>query len=281
MSHNAYNILGLKSGASKEDIKKAYKDIALSCHPDKLVNLDDNDTKNAKIEKFKMATIAYNNLMNNTEAVEAEDWDLNDLSWKDILDDLLQEDIVKDTIKTLADSFFFRKNQKELTFEHNVSVEVSYSEVLYNFKKKLRLILVDINEPLFIDINCGNFPKVIKEYYDDVDNLHEITINMTLKNQEPFEHIILENGYIDIILNIEIPLVNYIIGYTKEIEYIDGSTMLIEIPSFQKDFFEIPKKGIKGGALYLNISIKYIDKEKWENLAQLDKDIMIRLMKMI
>jgi preprotein translocase subunit Sec63 len=55
---NPYDILGISKNSSKEDIKKAYKEIALSCHPDKLHDINDA-TKNEKIEKFKNATYAY------------------------------------------------------------------------------------------------------------------------------------------------------------------------------------------------------------------------------
>ena len=57
MYNKYYDILGISKGASKEDIKKAYKEIALSCHPDKLIHIKDETEKNKKIEKFKEASI--------------------------------------------------------------------------------------------------------------------------------------------------------------------------------------------------------------------------------
>jgi curved DNA-binding protein CbpA len=56
-------ILGLDinniSKYTKEDIKRIYKKIALECHPDKLIKIQDIKVKNAKIERFKKACIAY------------------------------------------------------------------------------------------------------------------------------------------------------------------------------------------------------------------------------
>lgn len=56
-------ILGLDinniSKYTKEDIKGIYKKIALECHPDKLIKIQDIKVKNAKIERFKKACIAY------------------------------------------------------------------------------------------------------------------------------------------------------------------------------------------------------------------------------
>ena len=56
-------ILGLDinniSKYTKDDIKGIYKKIALECHPDKLIKTQDIKVKNAKIERFKKACIAY------------------------------------------------------------------------------------------------------------------------------------------------------------------------------------------------------------------------------
>ncbi len=52
MGKDYYKILGLARGASEEDIKKAYKKMALRYHPDK------NKAANAE-EKFKEIAEAY------------------------------------------------------------------------------------------------------------------------------------------------------------------------------------------------------------------------------
>jgi len=47
------------SNYKRDDIKTIYKRIALECHPDKLCHIKDNVEKNSKIERFKVAGIAY------------------------------------------------------------------------------------------------------------------------------------------------------------------------------------------------------------------------------
>ena len=42
MYKNPFLILGINANSSKDDIKKAYKEIALCCHPDKLINVIDD-----------------------------------------------------------------------------------------------------------------------------------------------------------------------------------------------------------------------------------------------
>ena len=53
-----YEVLGLSKGASEEEIKKAYRKIAIKFHPDK--NPDDKSAE----DKFKEAAEAYEVLSN-------------------------------------------------------------------------------------------------------------------------------------------------------------------------------------------------------------------------
>ena len=56
-----YRILGLKDGASQEDIKKAYRQLAKEHHPDKFVNASDSEKKFHE-SKMKEINEAYENL---------------------------------------------------------------------------------------------------------------------------------------------------------------------------------------------------------------------------
>ena len=53
-----YDILGISKSASADEIKKAYRRIAMKYHPDKVSHLGDDVRKSAD-EKFAMVNEAY------------------------------------------------------------------------------------------------------------------------------------------------------------------------------------------------------------------------------
>tara|TARA_Y100000022_G_C13002183_1_gene262832 strand:+ start:19 stop:504 length:486 start_codon:yes stop_codon:yes gene_type:complete len=62
-----YNILGISNDANEEDIKKAYKKLAVKYHPDKQGNASDEEKKTAE-ENFKKVAEAYEILTNKSQA---------------------------------------------------------------------------------------------------------------------------------------------------------------------------------------------------------------------
>jgi DnaJ-class molecular chaperone len=273
-----YEILGLKPNATKDEIKKAYKEIAITCHPDKLMHITDEVEKEKRIDKFKKATIAYNKLSGSSAQ---EDIDIND-------DSFWASDIFMDVAKMFINNNIRPKayyNPVEKSIEerivHKVKLDVSYIDILNNTKKKVRLILVDIQDPIFIDIYCGKFPQVTKQYIDDDDIEHDIIIEMMIKKTDAdgdIDHMILSSGAIDLIKTVDVTLKEYILGYTKNILYIDSMEIPVTVPAFQKEYYEIANKGILGGSLILNICIKYIEKNAWYNFNENDKVEMLRLL---
>ena len=55
---SAYQVLGIDSSASNEEIKKAYRKIAMENHPDKVGHLGE-DIRKAAEEKFSRINVAY------------------------------------------------------------------------------------------------------------------------------------------------------------------------------------------------------------------------------
>ncbi len=284
-------ILGVQLCASKDDIRKAYKDTALSCHPDKLAHITDDNEKTERIEKFKKATTAYETLVKHSNE---DDGDLGDLGdWGENLEDW------EEFFANLTNMFKTPPPRPQTTKEyeriiHNIRLDVTYVEILKNSKKKLRLILKDVEEPIFLDVLCGSFPTVVREYTIDREEAectertegpegldhedHDIVINMNIKEFVGYDHIIHDSGMIDLITTVHLKLSEYILGCTKKIVYVDGSELEVHLPAFQKEFYEIPEKGLKKGSLILNISVKAIEKDVWDSLEEKSKAEMIRIL---
>ncbi len=60
-THSAYQILGIASSATDEEVKKAYRKMAVKYHPDKVAHLGDDLQKQAK-EKFQKVQQAYEDI---------------------------------------------------------------------------------------------------------------------------------------------------------------------------------------------------------------------------
>ena len=141
MFESYYESLGLQSNATKEEIKKKYKEIALTCHPDKLLNIKDEAEKNIKIEKFKTATIAYKKLINCEVCLDdLEDFDKYDWS-KNFFNIFKEEDaniffnIASNFInKKIHPKAYYKPLNKNL-IKHEITFNVSYNEVKNNLKK--------------------------------------------------------------------------------------------------------------------------------------------------
>lgn len=290
-NQSSYSILGIHQKASKDEIKKAYRDIALSCHPDKLGNLSDLDEKHRRIEKFKEATIAYEKLTTNDDKFQDMKWEDDDIDWSNIWKTFCGEDtkeVLKDAFIDMASIFLKNKiypkpyynptSNLEQPIHHDVSLNVTYTDILKNSKKKLRLILVEIDEPIFIDIHCGSFPTIVREFTDDDDKDHQIVITMNIVEQDNYNHIVTNTGKIDLVTTLEIDLKEYLLGYEREFPYINGDLINVIIPPFQKEYYIINDKGLKGGSLIINIVYKNIESHSWEVLCQKDKDDMIRIL---
>ncbi len=58
---SSYDILGLSPGASFEEVKKAYRQLSMKYHPDKVAHLGE-EFRNVAEEKMKEINVAYHNL---------------------------------------------------------------------------------------------------------------------------------------------------------------------------------------------------------------------------
>lgn len=120
-----YKILGIKSSASKEEIKAAYFSLAKKYHP---------DMKNGNAEKFKLINEAYTTLYNNkndqisNDEINISDFDINDLD--DALTDILSRMKPNYENTEFLNKNSYNKKEKEKTID-----ELSLNDILFNSKK--------------------------------------------------------------------------------------------------------------------------------------------------
>jgi len=264
-----YKILNLPENSSIEDVKKAYKKIALNSHPDKLNNIKDENEKKKRIKEFMDATNAYNKILNNeVDYNYDDDWDYND--WMKSFNDFTNSELFKGVVDVI-------KKMRTKIKKHSISVDIKYQELFSPNKKKLRLFLRKLDEPIYINLDCSKYPSHTINYFDDNDDEHEIMITMDLINDKTinngFYHI--EN---DIYLDMDIDLCEYLNGGIREIEYFNKEIIKIDIQPFSF-IHSIKNKGIKSqGDLIIKFNIKPIEKEKWCGLLDADKKNMIELL---
>ena len=142
MSENLYDILGINNSASSEDIKKAYRKLAMKYHPDR--NPDDPESSS---QKFKKVSDAYNTL---SDAKKKKNYDTFGISDNNIN----PEDIFENVFKKNTNNFqfnSFKKNNPNTDFEfenffNNFNNKNNYRE--FSNKKKSQ----KINKDLLIDL---------------------------------------------------------------------------------------------------------------------------------
>jgi hypothetical protein len=305
---------------TKDDIKQQYKKIALECHPDKLNCIVDENEKSTKVEKFKQASIAYKVLLEDFDkhGKIARDGDCvydfdcfkDDFEiykdfdmqfWESTIDMIKNKDFLKNTILDIA-GFFLKNNLHTKKYyspcvedivEHKIVLPVSYADLHKKSKKKVRLILKGIEEPVFLNIYCQKeYPLVERQYIDDDGKEHSIIIEMKIENRADcgagaragagmYTHIVKEDGCIDLITSIDVKWIEYLTGIVKHLEYIDGGFLEVNVKAFNTDKIVLKGYGLFGGDLVININIINIQEKEWKRLDENHKRKVLGILKMI
>jgi DnaJ-class molecular chaperone len=319
---------------TREEIKNIYKKIALECHPDKLINVSDEDEKTIKIERFKKASIGYKkavedfdnygklnyskteyNFDNLPEDYEIyNSFDLN--FWKNTYDGIFKDkEVIKNTFIDVA-SYFFNKGFKNKNYynpstkiiKHNINLPITYYDLCTLNKRKLRILLKNVKEPVYITICCkSDYPCLTRQYIDDDSMEHEIIINMIIDNYDEEEdeedegdegdegssdkdvqivsytHSIINNNdgmhKIDLHIAIDINILEYLIGGIRKIKYVDNTCMDITIEPFKTNDIIIKNKGLLGGNLYVKPIFKNITLKDWNKISEKKRDRVINIIK--
>ena len=244
-----YQKLGLNKGASKDDIKRAYKKLALRFHPDK--NPDLNSCK-----EFISITESYKRLLNDDEINEDIDITFYLNMYIDMIKNLYT--YITDENNIFNKKFFNKKQKtkiqktvKEIVINFNVSVKDIYTNALKKLTIKLLRKdndkLIKKKEDFYISLlNYKNEYRFVGKGDEDLSgNKGDIRILVNIVKDE------YSIDGCDIIYILNISYYEYLYGIKKEIYYLNDKLLEIE-----HNFY-----GELGEKMYLNMGVKYYDKK--------------------
>ena len=310
---------------TREEIKGLYKKIALECHPDKLTHVSDEDERNVKIERFKKATIGYKTAMDDFDnygklnyrgtdynfdnlADDYEIYNSFDLNfWKNTYDGIFKDkDKIKNTFIDVASYFFNRgfKNKNHYDpstkiVKHNINLPITYYDLCSLTKRKLRILLKNVKEPVYITLCCKNdYPCLTRQYIDDDSIEHEIVIQMILDDESDVgdvgdvgddceggeavrythTHTNANTSHIDLHTSIDINIIEYLSGGIRKIRYVDDSILDIPIEPFSTNDIVIQDKGLLGGNLNVKVVFHNITLKKWKKISEKKRARVIHLL---
>lgn len=261
------NVLGLNSNASDDDIKKAYHSIALKNHPDKTSNLEKNEKD--KCEKiFKESSEAYKKLMDNNLMDE-----LNDINIEDFGFGFDNNENLKDYFNMfsgVASNLF--KNYNSVRSLLKTNVKVSYYDLIHKrkFEENVNIYGLTVN----VSVDCDKFPEQIIE--KDINGIKvNIMIIFELESNNNYNHIIKNNGKVDLIYNIGINHYQYYKGFKYTFSHIDGDDVKIKVDEMNDNNIIKKKRGLNGGNLIIKINLINPKKENISNISKEEYNVLI------
>ena len=128
----------------------------------------------------------------------------------------------------------------------------------------------DIDHEIIFKLNIVNIND-INDIDDDDDNNDD---------DDNYSHRTNEDGTIDLIYNIKITLIDYLIGNKKEHLFLNNEIIIIKIEPFSNNF-TIKGLGINKGDFISNFIIEPIKLDQWNKLNENDKNTIISILNKI
>lgn len=266
-----YDILGISPNDSLETLKAKYKELARQNHPDKLHGLSEQDRKERE-EYFKKVTVAYHTLwahMKERTVKDAGSYGSHETGLQELMK---QWHRVYENMSKVTDWGTIFKNTlhdvASILKRHTIHIPVRLIEIHELRKKKVRIFLREVEEPIFVDVDCSRFPSGFTTSHIDRHGYHHsIRIELFVEEKDMDcwigdDHHVHENIYIS--------WSEYVHGTEKIIPSFQGQQATIKIPPFAGEDYEIQMTGwgILGRDWIIHILCRPPLKEEWETERQ-------------
>lgn len=275
---NDYKVLGLNEDATKDDIKRAYRSLALKYHPDKNPDLK-------SYSEFIKITESYNRLLNNFED-KTDDIDIT--FYLNIYIDMIKNlyNYIIDKNNIFNKKFFNKKKGKTNDIILNIGIDINdiYNSICKKYViKVIRIednVLVKRSEEVYISLLNYKEEYIFKGKGDDSmdkdrgDIILRINVNDSEYSLDKY----------DIVREININYYEYMYGMRREIDYFSEKIIIENIFYGELEdkiymgkglkYLDIDKNKIKRGDLiirfridYKVLNIEYLDDDTFKNLA--------------
>ena len=153
-----YKILEINKTATEEEIKKAYRKLAMKYHPDKFANSSEEEKKKAE-EKFKEINEAYENVINHKIKIEKNFEEKNFQNFEFNFKEFKNFEELKNFLNNVFQDI--SEKDKNLIIKsfiglYKETIKMQYNEVKKDYKKDFLNLKANFKEKI------ENFLKIIK-----------------------------------------------------------------------------------------------------------------------
>lgn len=265
MNNNYYNILGVDSNSTQNEIKKAFRKMSLDCHPDR------NNNSNEKTTLFKKINEAYEILSDENKRKEYDN-NLNIFNIGNLnnIENILKNELFSNLFGNLNDfDNFFNQNIPIIDKTIEISLEQSYTGVSipiivdkWRLENNTKILL---KETLYVDLDPGiDNGEIIffknKGNYLNKDLIGDVQVVIKITNHNLFYR----NG-LDLYFDKNISFKEAFCGFSFDLPFLNGKEYKINnkegniiYPGYQKIVNNFGmKRNNKIGNLFIKFNIEF------------------------